>query len=219
MVVPRVLRTGNPLAVTALTCSRKWGPTATFHNCRSIQRRRAGYRVAVSSREICADGAEPKPGQWLRNEDFERVVRLTPLVSIDLVVRDAQGRVLVGRRRHEPARDLLFVPGGRITKNESRASAFVRLTREELGVEKPMDAARFLGVFDHFYPTNRLERPGFGTHYVVLAYELNLALPAVALPRDQHGEYFWLTPAELLSRPDVHDNTKAYFRPGPAPGT
>ncbi|TFZ33599.1 GDP-mannose mannosyl hydrolase, partial [Pseudomonas syringae] len=29
---------------------------------------------------------------------------------------------------------------------------------------------------------------------------------------DQHSEYLWLSPAALLARPDVHENTKAYFR-------
>ena len=89
---------------------------------------------------------EPKPGQWLQPEDFESIIRLTPLVSIDLIVRSPDGRVLVGRRNHEPARNTYFVPGGRITKNETRAAAFRRLTREELGAEKSIDEARFLGV-------------------------------------------------------------------------
>jgi len=32
------------------------------------------------------------------------------------------------------------------------------------------------------------------------------------LPTDQHGEYLWLTPQEILRSPQVHDNTKAYFK-------
>jgi colanic acid biosynthesis protein WcaH len=155
---------------------------------------------------------EPKPGQWLAAQDFAHVVRLTPLVSMDLLVRAPDGRVLVGRRVHEPAKNCFFLAGGRITKNESRAAAFRRLTREELGVESEMDQARFLGVYDHFYPTNRFEREGFGTHYVVLGYELKLFVEATALPKDQHGEYMWMTEQELLRSPEVHDNTKAYFR-------
>ena len=29
---------------------------------------------------------------------------------------------------------------------------------------------------------------------------------------DQHSDYLWLTPAQLLARGDVHENTTAYFR-------
>lgn len=155
---------------------------------------------------------EPKPGEWMAPSDFEQVIRLTPLVAIDLIARSPNGKVLVGRRTYEPAKDSLFVPGGRITKNESRAAAFERLSREELGLPLTIEDARFLCVAEHFYANNRFGKAGFGTHYVTLAYEIKLAQETAALPREQHGEYLWLTPAELLKSPEVHENTKAYFR-------
>jgi colanic acid biosynthesis protein WcaH len=155
---------------------------------------------------------EPKPGEWIEPEEFANVIRLTPLVAIDLVVRSPEGRVLVGRRTNEPARGCLFVPGSRISKNETLAVAFQRITREELGTSVPIERARLLGVYEHLYPTNRFERPGFGTHYIVLAHELALTLDPAALPKDQHGEYLWLLPQELLSSSEVHANTKAYFK-------
>jgi colanic acid biosynthesis protein WcaH len=155
---------------------------------------------------------EPKPGAWLDPADFDNVIRLTPLVSIDIIVRFSDGRVLVGRRNHEPAKGCFFVPGGRITKNETVAAAFRRLTLVELGVEKQIEEARFLGVYEHFYPTNRFERGAFGTHYVVLGYELTSPVEDALLPKEQHGEYAWRTEAELLNNPEVHEHTKAYFR-------
>jgi colanic acid biosynthesis protein WcaH len=155
---------------------------------------------------------EPEPGARLGPEDFENVIRLTPLVSIDMVIRSSDGRVLVGRRNHEPAKGCFFVPGGRITKNETVAAAFRRLTLVEPGVEKQIEEARFLGVYEHFYPTNRFERGAFGTHYVVLGYELTSPVKDALLPKEQHGEYAWRTEAELLNNPEVHEHTKAYFR-------
>ncbi len=105
-------------------------------------------------------------------KDFDAVVRLTPLVAIDLIVRARDGRILLGRRNYEPAKAYFFVPGGRITKNETLAAAFRRISRAELGVEGRIEEARFLGVYEHFYLTNNREQPGFGTHYVTLAYVL-----------------------------------------------
>jgi colanic acid biosynthesis protein WcaH len=154
---------------------------------------------------------EPKPGQWIEPAEFTNIVRLTPLVAIDLIVRSPDRRVLVGRRTNEPAKDLFFVPGSRISKNETRAAAFRRITREELGIGLEIESARFVGVFDHIYLTNRFEQGGFGTHYVTLAYELALAVDLDSLPREQHGEYVWLTPSQLLRSTEVHENTKAYF--------
>jgi colanic acid biosynthesis protein WcaH len=69
----------------------------------------------------------------LEAESFAAVVRLTPLVSIDLIVRDRQERVLLGRRTHPPARGWWFVPGGRIRKDERLSDATARLLAEELG--------------------------------------------------------------------------------------
>ncbi len=155
---------------------------------------------------------EPMPGQWLEPEDFDSIVRLTPLVAIDLLVRSPDKRILVGRRKSEPAKGSLFVPGGRITKNETLAAAFRRVSLAELGIEKRIEEARFLGVYEHLYATNHHERPGFGTHYVVLAYELVSPIQDLPLPKDQHEEFAWLTEAELLHSPQVHANTKAYFK-------
>lgn len=155
---------------------------------------------------------EPRPGEWLSPDDFARVIRLTPLVAIDLIVENAEQRILVGRRLNQPAKDFFFVPGSRISKNETRAMAFQRITLEELGVRVPLEQARLLGVYDHIYPTNRFDQPGYGTHYVVLAHQLQLALDPKSLPTDQHGEYLWLSPKDLLTHPRVHENTKAYFR-------
>jgi len=154
---------------------------------------------------------EPKPGQRLEPDDFANVIRLAPLAAIDIIVRSPDGRVLLGRRNNEPAKGCFFVCGGRITKNETLAAAFRRIALAELGLERNIQDARFLGVGEHFYPTNNFAQAGFGTHYVVLAYELTARLELASLPASQHGQYVWQTEAELLNCPEVHQNTKAYF--------
>jgi colanic acid biosynthesis protein WcaH len=149
---------------------------------------------------------------FLKKEDFVQIVRHTPLVSIDLVVRDADGKVLLGLRKNEPARNFWFVPGGRIRKDETLEAAFDRLCREELGLSLKMGEAKFLGVFEHLYPANFAAEPGFGTHYVVLAYQLVLRNGLGTPPAEQHDQYEWFHPKTLLEMPDVHGNTKAYFK-------
>ena len=85
----------------------------------------------------------------LPRETFDLVVRHAPLVSFDLLVRDAQRRLLVGRRLNRPAQATWFVPGGRIKKDERLAVAFRCITRAELGTEIELAAARFVGYFEH----------------------------------------------------------------------
>ncbi|CAD6540904.1 GDP-mannose mannosyl hydrolase [Paraburkholderia kirstenboschensis] len=145
--------------------------------------------------------------------DFLDVVRLTPLVAIDLIVSDADGRILIGHRRNRPARGTWFVPGGRILKDEKLDAAFARIVDAELGIAKlARSSARFEGVFEHHYSDNFAAEPGVSTHYIVLAYALSLGNTQQIGRPDQHSDYLWLTPAELLAHADVHENTKAYFR-------
>ena len=148
----------------------------------------------------------------LGREEFLEVVERTPLVSIDLIVRRSDGRVLLGKRTNEPAKGYWFVPGGRIRKNERLADAFRRICEAELGRSFAITDAKFLGVFEHLYHTNFAGKPGTGTHYVVLAYELHAdGLPGT-LPADQHGEFDWFEVRRILGLEAVHPNTRAYFQ-------
>ena len=146
----------------------------------------------------------------LELETFKTVVASTPLVSIDLVVKNSQGKVLLGLRNNRPAQGYWFVPGGRIRKDESMKKAFTRLVSAELGVECTMDQAKFLGSYEHFYQDN-FSGTDFSTHYVVLGYSLTLDIDLAALPDEQHHDYRWFTVAELLASPSVHQHTKDYF--------
>ncbi len=142
---------------------------------------------------------------------FLGVVAHTPLVSIDLVVRDPAGRILVGRRVNEPARGTWFVPGGRIWKGETLDVAFRRIATAELGPgEWRRDRAPLMGTYTHLYPTNFADVPGIETHYVVLAHLVDVATQP-DLPEDQHSEYLWLLPGERPPIGEAHANTTVYF--------
>jgi colanic acid biosynthesis protein WcaH len=148
--------------------------------------------------------------KMLSRDELAEVVKNAPLVSIDLVVKNSRGEVLVGRRTNEPAKDYWFVPGGRILKDERIAEAFGRIAYDELGIRPAIEEARFLGVFEHLYPNNFTESEDFSTHYVVLAYEVPIDETAVISPDDQHSEYKWLN-KESDKEANVHPYAKAYF--------
>lgn len=144
-------------------------------------------------------------------EDWLQVIRRAPLVSIDLILRDDLGRVLLGLRSNRPAQHTWFVPGGAMRKAETLDAAFARIAADEIGLSLRRADARFRGVYEHFYDDNFAGAPGFGTHYVVLAHELTVAGLAARGPLDQHRELRLFDVDELLARDDVHANTKAYF--------
>ncbi len=149
---------------------------------------------------------------YLPKETFRTIVENTPLVSIDLIVRDSEKRVLLGMRENEPARGSWFVPGGRIFKDERRETAIARICKAELGLAPALEAVRFVGLYEHFYETNALGEAGMTTHYVVLAHELEYLDDVSGLVSDaQHGSLEFFSEAELLERRDVHGYTKDYF--------
>lgn len=142
---------------------------------------------------------------------FAQVVKHAPLVSIDLILQDPQGRIFLGCRRNRPAKGKWFVLGGRIRKGERFDHALRRIVREELGVETISSDAEFLGVFEHFYEDNFASEAGFGTHIVVLAYKLVFESPLTNLPSKQHSEYRWWDIPGVMKSPEVHAYTKTYF--------
>ena len=146
----------------------------------------------------------------MNDEQFLRIVEATPLVSIDLLIRNERGEVLLGKRLNRPAKDFWFVPGGRIRKGERVTAALARISQRELGV--CVSDAKLLGVFDHLYEDNFLSAPGVNTHYVVLGFAAQLPLGTTLTPDDQHSELRWWRVEELLENSEVHNNTKAYFR-------
>jgi colanic acid biosynthesis protein WcaH len=150
--------------------------------------------------------------QYVPDQDFARVIRWAPLVSIDLILRDPAGAAFVGFRTNEPAKGVYFVPGGVIRKNERIAMAFARILKAETGLEADFAQARLLGAYEHFYEANRFGDAHYGTHYVVLGHEVRLdGRPDIRMD-SQHRGARWMLPDEILVAPDVHENTKAYFR-------
>ncbi|NIF31125.1 GDP-mannose mannosyl hydrolase [Enterobacter sp. Cy-643] len=141
---------------------------------------------------------------------FRAVVEHTPLISIDLIVYNSDGEVLLGKRNNAPAKDYYFVPGGRIYKNEKIADAFHRVCLSEIGMDIDLSEAKFFGVFEHFYSDSFVSED-VNTHYVVLAYELHLNLNLSDLPFSQHEEYIFLDVQSARHNEKVHAYTQQYF--------
>ena len=118
----------------------------------------------------------------LEYELFKTIVKHTPLISIDLIIRNDKGEALLGQRLNRPAKNYWFVPGGRIFKD----------------------------VYEHFYNDNFSELD-FSTHYVVHGYEIQINPQQLRLPTIQHNSYKWFDVVTLLNSTTVHQYTKNYF--------
>lgn len=173
--------------------------------------------------------------QRLPPDEFARVVERTTLVSVDVLLFDTEGRVLLGRREREPAKGAWFTPGGRVYKGECLEAAALRvLSTEVLAPTRPgFDNPRRFdmhGVYRHLYDTSFLGDGAFGTDYVNFAYAVRAAehydaaplraLEALERPPvgeadadGQHGEFRWFRPEDVMRERDVHPYVKCYFQP------
>ena len=144
----------------------------------------------------------------LDSKTFKTVINSTPLISIDLLVKK-DNKILLGKRINKPAQGYLFSIGGRVYKNESIQQATARIAKTELNIELKL-TPKFIGVYEHFYDDGIYK--DVSTHYINLAYEVDINNEILNLPNDQHNEYQWLSINELLNSKQVHKYVKNYFR-------
>lgn len=168
-------------------------------------------------------------GGFLPLAQFQQAVAALPLVSVDWVLTNPAGELLVGQRLNAPARGTWFTPGGRIRKGEPLAAALRRVAAEELGLADEQAGALAqrgepMGAWDHLYPDAALS-PTVPTHYVNLPYAARLTeaeVNTLCLPvGEQHGHWQWLPLAQAADT--VHEHVKPYVAwlqaraPGAAP--
>ena len=147
----------------------------------------------------------------LPKETFSEIIRHTPLVAIDFVIKNDNQEILLGLRNNLPARNHWFVPGGRIYKNETIQAAKTRILQTEVGIKYEANSDQLIGLYEHIYNDNTFGMDGFGTHYVVSGWRIELAEFNVTKD-SQHESLEWWPIADALENPKVHSLTKAYLK-------
>jgi len=149
---------------------------------------------------------------WLPDKEFAKAVNALPLVSVDLVLLNTTGQMLLGLRKNAPARYWWFTPGGRVRKNEACEACLLRVAMSELGLkERDVQGAQLMGVWDHFYEDSACSSE-VSTHYVNLPHVLQLKQPLEldALPDDQHSGWRWQDIKDAVIAEDVHPYVRVY---------
>lgn len=144
-------------------------------------------------------------------EDFQTVVKNTPLISIDFIIKDIDtNEILLGKRINKPAFGYYFTLGGRVLKDETLQNAQKRIFKNELGIELNQ-SLNFLGIFEHFY-NDSFVADNISTHYINLGYEIIVSkIQLNNMPKEQHNSYKWFSKEELLNSNEVHKYVKDYF--------
>ena len=158
---------------------------------------------------------------FLNKKEFISLIKNAPLISIDFCIV-FEGKLLLGKRKNPPAKNVYFVPGGRIQKNETLKSAQKRLLADEIGLTNLSclkKGIKFMGIFEHFYEDNFLGQNDFNTHYIAHAYKIELNdLNQINYSKvqEQHDIYKWLSIEDKFldknNKIEIHKYTQNYIK-------
>lgn len=115
------------------------------------------------------------------------VYYLNPSASVACFIRDKEGKLLVIRRRFEPAKGTLDLPGGFAELDETLEEALQREVREETGLR--LKAFRYL-----FSLPNRYTFSGFVVHTLDAFFEGEVDSFDAVKVADDAAEALVLTP-------------------------
>jgi len=126
---------------------------------------------ALASRIADLESLVPVPGRGLPEEVFQMVSRLTPFLSVDLLIQDDPGQILLTWRHDDAYGPGWHIPGGIVRYKEHAADRINAVARGELGAEVTFEAIP-LATVEHI----NAESKNRG-HVVSLLYRCQLLTP------------------------------------------
>jgi colanic acid biosynthesis protein WcaH len=131
---------------------------------------------------------------------YGRIVAVMPIVCVDLIVIDIDGRLLLLRRRDEPAKGHWWFPGGRVHLGETRTESVLRKLNEECGLGPDDGTMTELITVDVILSDDQ----GTVRHAVSTVFRIEMSRVAGPLQLDEHSEAAeWRPPATWL-RENLH---------------
>ena len=86
----------------------------------------------------------------LSKEEFDDIYSKVPRLTVEIVLRDKEGHILLSKRAIEPCKGQWHLPGGTVRFGEPLLAAVRRIAKRELAIT--VQAARNTGVIE--YPSH-----------------------------------------------------------------
>jgi colanic acid biosynthesis protein WcaH len=131
----------------------------------------------------------PDPNKGLSDAVFEFVLKVTPMINVDLLVKKAEGQTLLAWREDRFGKGW-HVPGGIIRFGEHSSERIAFVAREELGAQ----------VESEEFPCDIIQYVGRRGHFISLLYRCRFSSRPPSLDRfhvgdgePKHGALVWMS--------------------------
>ena len=136
------------------------------------------------------DAAAPEPEQGLPQPVFDLLSRLTPMLNVDLLIRNDRGETLLTWRQD----DLYLgwhIPGGVVRFREQMADRIAAVARQELGASVRLLQTEPVAIHEIIQPARRARG-----HFISFLFECGLTSPlndALAFREGspRNGQWAW----------------------------
>ncbi|HCR81663.1 MAG: hypothetical protein UY13_C0002G0467 [Candidatus Pacebacteria bacterium GW2011_GWB1_47_8] len=127
----------------------------------------------------------------LSHQEFLKTFINVPRVSVNLLIEDKQGKLLLTQRAITPGVGKWHYPGGFLLKGETIEACLKRLAKREFNYDLK-EAPEFVGVFENLAGDPR-------GHVIDLMYRLKLnhQIPLNATTETKAAQYFDRIPKEI----------------------
>ena len=150
------------------------------------------------------------PEKGLPDEVFRLITKLTPMINVDLLIKDDAGNVLLTWRADSLCKPGWHIPGGIIRVLEPVAHRIHAVAESELRTDVVFDPDP-LKVTEFLLPDQE-----YRNHFISLLYRCRLTVPVPDflhckdLQNPKNGEYAWFSapPGNLLQ---VHEKYRSFF--------
>ncbi len=131
---------------------------------------------------------------------YRRILGVMPIPCVDVVVV-CRGTFLLVRRRNKPVRNVWWLVGGRVLKNERLHTAVTRKVKEEAGLAN-ITIKKFLTTRETIFRTSVL---GPSTHSVNSVFLVKVFSPKGIRPDGQSSDLRWFSHINKNWPPYVKD--------------
>ena len=123
------------------------------------------------------DGAVPNPTEGLPDDVFYYISRTTPLINVDLLIKDETGRTLLAWRNDQYCGAGWHIPGGIIRFKETIETRIQKVAEREIGrpVEYDLTPVKITEMIHH----HRADR----SHFISLLYACHV--PSSFVPENK----------------------------------